>query len=140
MIPALTSLLLAVKSNDDLDLDKSRLAKKSQIDCTVPSHPGSEPVPQAQSADGRPAIVLDTVTAQLNATRANSLTTSRHFPHILSDDHKTQCRTRLKGNLSVNDVVMRVNLGFARFQMELEKVSAIRCLLQWIEPFLWALL
>ena len=114
---------------DDLSLDKARLG--------TPKHDeqfgvASTDIDSKKSGGG--------VTALLYDTRASITADTRHFPHLIPGEFKTPNRARLKGKLTVNDVVMQIRLGFAKYQEAMGKSAAIKCLLQWVEPMVWAIL
>ena len=148
-----------MKDFDDFHPDSIRLnAKKRAVDCTKdepvagssnscgsrtsshstlqhvsavpvacpPSDSHSESSPAVTSNDDQPSGV----TAQMSSLKAKVHTQLRHLPFVLPDSVKSEWRTRLKGNLTSHDVVVRANLGSAKYVAEVGKVSVTRCLLQ----------
>ena len=95
---------------DDLRLDRLRLEAAKCND-------------QRKVMEAEPDAVKlsDGITAVLYETRANVAGETRHFPHLIPCDLKTHSYARLRGNLTVNDVVMQIRLGYAKYQELLAK-------------------
>jgi hypothetical protein len=82
----------------------------------------------------------ETVTQSMSRTRRDILQEAKHFPFLDKDHYKTSWRTVLKKGTTVNDILLHVNLGVAKYDLAVGKAVTVKCLLQWAEPFLWALL
>ena len=76
----------------------------------------------------------------LFVVKSSIVQSTRHFPFIIPAELHSDWTFVLKANLAVNDVVMRIKLGFARFRDVWGKDVAVKILLQWVEPYVWALL
>ena len=96
---------------------------------------------QETTAEKQPSdTILDNAMARLARVKALILRSSRYFPFTIPDESKTSWKICLKEGLDCNTVVERITLGFVKFSVEIGKTSVIRCLLHWVEPFLWFML
>ena len=123
---------------DDLDLDRFRIKKrkieKMQKQAEVIVQPMESSDVLAESSNTAQTSNVQTL---LSATRASITSSAKFFPFVVPEEVKTNLSTKLKKGISCNDVVLRVKLGVAKYSDVVGKISTVKCLLKWVEPFIW---
>jgi hypothetical protein len=76
---------------------------------------------------------------RLRSVQSDILKSARHYTFLDDPRFKSGWRCQLKQGVSLTDVLMDVTLGRARLEVPGGNKITVKCLLTWIEPFIWAL-